>query len=140
MFGLKLSDTKRPLVSETRKKSPNEVVLEGIQHQIELLKNPSYVVERTRYVRGAADGYARQQVSRPPKAWFWADSSGTMNVQVRYGSSQIVLLDSKPTIVAGKDTGSLVRVLETVAKAIREGKLDNEIAAAKAKSRRQKSA
>lgn len=140
MFGLKLSDAKRPLVSETRKKSANDIVLEGIQHQIGLLNNPNYTVERTRYVRGADDGYSRQQVSRPPKSWYWTDSSGVMNVQVRYGSSQIVSLDGKPTIVAGKDTGSLVRVLETVAKAIREGKLDNEIAAAKAKSRRKKSA
>ncbi len=138
MLGLKLSDAKRPLVSETRRKSPNEVVLEGIQHQIGLLKNPDYTVERTRYVR-ADDGFTRQQVRRPPKPWFWTDTTDVMHVQVRYGSSQIVHLDGRPTIDCSKDAGSVIKALETIGKAIREGKLDKEIAAAKEKSRRQKS-
>ncbi|MBR9972052.1 hypothetical protein [Magnetospirillum sulfuroxidans] len=136
MFGLKLVDTKKPLIAETRRKSPREVVLEGIGHQLELLKNPKYTVERTRYVKGD-DGYGRQMTSRPPKPWFW-EFEGKMFLQIKYGSSQVVMLNGKPTIECGKDIASVIKALEAVKSGIEKGVLDDAINEAKARSHRKK--
>lgn len=136
MFGLKLTDQKRPLIAETRRKSARDVVIQGICHQIELLKNTAYTVERTRYVKDDS-GYSRQMTSRPPKPWFW-DVGGKMFVQIRYGSSQVVLLDNKPTIECGKDNASVIKALEAVKNGIEKGLLDTAIEEAKARSRRKK--
>lgn len=135
MLGLKLTDQKRPLIAETRRKSARDVVIDGIHHQIELLKNPGYTVERTRYVK-TDSGYSRQMTSRPPKPWFW-ESAGKVFLQIKYGSSQVVLLDGKPTIEC-KDTASVIKALETIKGGIEKGMLDAAIEDAKARSRRSK--
>lgn len=136
MFGLKLTDQKRPLIAETRRKSSRDVVIDGIHHQIELLKNPKYSVERTRYVKGDS-GYSRQMTSRPPKPWFW-ESAGKMFLQIKYGSSQVVMLEGKPTIECGKDAASAIKALEAVKAGVEKGLLDDAINYAKASSRRKK--
>ncbi len=125
VLNLKLTDAKRPLVSETRRKSAREVVLDGIQNQIALLSDSNSQVRKT--------------VAAPPKPWWWVANDGTHMVQVRYGSSTVVELEAgKPTIVAGKNTGDLVSVLSQVADAVKGGKLDHQIDAAKAKAKRRK--
>lgn len=135
MFGLKLVEMKKPLVSETRRKSSRDVVLDGIGNQIELLKNPAFTVERTRYTKGES-GYSRQMTSRPPKPWFW-ETGGKLFVQIKYGSSQVVLLDGKPTVEC-KDAASVIKALETIKGGIEKGMLDAAIEDAKARSRRKK--
>jgi len=137
MFGLKLTDTKRPLIAETRRKSARDVVIDGICHQIQLLKNPSYTVARTRYVKDVDGSHSRQMTSRPPKPWYWT-GDGKMFVQIRYGSSQVVMLDGKPTIECGKDVASVIKALEAVRGGIEKGLLDDAITDAKARSRRKK--
>jgi hypothetical protein len=139
ILNLKLTDAKRPLVSETRRKTGREVVLEGIRHQTALLSDPNYKVERVRYAKDADGNYARKPVSAPPKPWWWMSSDGTMCVQIKYGSSTIVELEpGKPTIVTGKAAKDVVSVLEQVADAVKAGKLDNQIDSAKAKAKRRK--
>lgn len=139
MLNLKLSDAKRPLVAETRKKSGRDVVLDGIQHQIGLLNDPNYTVERVRYAKDAEGNYTRKSVAAPPKPWWWKSGDGTMMVQVKYGSSTTVELEpSKPTIIAGKVTKDVIAVLTQVADAVKAGKLDAQIDAAKAKAKRSK--
>lgn len=66
-------------------------------------------------------------------------SDSTMCVQIKYGSSTIVELEpGKPTIVAGKTAKDVVAVLEQVADAVKAGKLDSQIDAAKTKAKRSK--
>jgi len=136
MLNLKLSDAKRPLVAETRRKTGRDVVLDGIMHQIELVKNPAYTVERSRYIKGETGSF-RQTIARPPKPWFWSAADGTKLVQVKYGHSAVVEIEpAKPTIVAGKTEKDLIGVLEQVASAVKAGNLDSQIDAAKAKAKR----
>jgi hypothetical protein len=134
-LNLKLTDAKRPLVSETRKKSGREVVLDGITHQIGLLNDQNYTVERTRYVKSEA-GNTRKTVRRPPTPWFWTASDGNMLVQVRYGHATTIEIEpGKPTIVGGKTRKDVIKVLEQVAAAVKEGHLDAQVDAAKAKAK-----
>lgn len=138
MLNLKLTDTRRPLIAETRRKSGREVVLDALQHQIALLNDPNYTVERVRYAKGA-DGYSRKPVAAPPKPWWWTASDSTKMVQIKYGSSSIVEIEpGKPTIVVGKTDKDVIKVLEQVADAIKAGALDAQIDAAKAKAKRGK--
>lgn len=141
VLNLKLTDARRPLVSETRRKTGREVVLEGIQNQLALLNDSNFKVERVRYAKDADGNYARKPVSAPPKPWWWTMCDGTMCVQIRYGSSTVVELEpGKPTIVTGKTAKDVVSVLEQVAGALKAGKLDNQIDAAKLKAKRHKTA
>lgn len=141
VLNLKFTDAKRPLVSETRRKTGREVVLEGIRHQIALLSDPNYTVERVRYAKDADGNFARKPVSAPPKPWWWTAADGTHMVQVRYGSSTLVELEpGKPSIVAGKSSKDVVAVLAQVAEAVKAGKLDAQIDTAKAKAKRSKAA
>lgn len=139
VLNLKLTDAKRPLVSETRRKTAREVVLDGIQHQIAALNDSGYKVERVRYTKELDGTQVRKAVSAPPKPWWWVANDGTHMVQVRYGSSTVVELEQgKPTILAGKTSKDVAAVLAQVADAISAGKLDAQIDAAKTKAKRRK--
>jgi hypothetical protein len=142
MLNFKLTDTKRPLVSETRRKTAREVVLDGITHQIGLLSDANYKVERTRYVKNGDGGPSRKSVSAPPKPWWWQAGDGTMLTQIKYGHGTAVEIEpGKPTIIAGKSSKDVIKVLEQVREAVVAGHLDIQIEAAqaKAKLRRNKS-
>ena len=139
ILNLKLTDARRPLVAETRKKSGRDVILDGIHHQIALLNDPNYKVERVRYTKDVDGNYARKPVSAPPKPWWWQTGEGSNMVQIKYGSSTIVELEpGKPTIVTGKTAKDVVLVLEQVADAVKAGKLDAQIETAKGKAKRRK--
>lgn len=139
MSNYKLTAETRPLVAETRKKSAREIVLEGIGHQIALLKDPGYKIERVRYSKDEEGNYARKIVSAPPRAWWWKGDDGNLRVQIRYGSSQVVELEAgKPTILGGKNESELIKLLEQIAADIGAGKLDAQIDAAKDRAKRSK--
>lgn len=137
MLNLNLSDAKRPLVSEIRRKTAREVVLDGIGHQIGLLTDKAYTVERTRYSKNADGTSCRKVIAAPPKPWFWRATDGTIMVQVRYGHAVVVEIEpGKPTIIAGKLEKDAVSVLTQVVEAVKTGKLDPQIEAAKMKAQR----
>lgn len=141
MLNLKLTDAKRPLVAETRKKSGRDVVLDGIQNQLGLLNDSEFKVERVRYAKDAEGNYTRKAVAAPPKPWWWKSGDGTMMVQIKYGSSTVVELEpGKPTIIAGKAVKDVAGILSQIADAVKVGKLDAQIDAAKAKAKRNKTA
>jgi len=138
MLNLKFSAEKKVLVAEARKKSPRQIALDGIHHQIELLKNPSYTVERIRYRKGAEDGDSRQSVNRPPQPWFWKSASdGGLLLEIRYGRTPVEIQgEGKPnSIIAGKTPADAIKVLEQIAAAVTAGELDGPLAAAKAKAK-----
>ncbi|WP_148207391.1 hypothetical protein [Paramagnetospirillum magneticum] len=143
MLQLKFSDEKKILVSEARKKTPRQVVLDGIQNQVELLKNPGFTVERVRYSKGAENGNTRQSISRPPQAWFWKSANdGTLLLEIRYGRTVVELQGQgmANTVIAGKTNADAIKVLEQIATAVKAGELDEPLEAAriKAKHRRHK--
>ena len=138
MLQLKFSNEKKVLVSEARKKTPRQVVLDGIQNQVELLKNPGFTVERVRYSKGAENGNTRQSISRPPQAWFWKSANdGTLLMEIRYGRTVVELQgEGKPnSIIAGKTPADAVKVLEQIAAAVKVGELDGPLEAAKIKAK-----
>jgi len=138
MLNLKLSDAKRPLVTEARKKTPNEIVLEGIQHQIGLLKSSDYKVERTRYVPvDGSDKLVKKVVTITPRPWYWRSDDGVFCIQLRYGSSHVIELEpQKPTIICGKTPDTVVKTLEAVVDGIKKGALDAPIIATSKKAKR----
>lgn len=141
VLNLKLTDAKRPLVAETRRKTGREVVIDGIQHQIALLNDSTYKVERVRYAKDGDGNYSRKAVAAPPKPWWWTAGDGSKMVQIKYGSSTIVEIEAgKPTIVCGKTDKDVIKVLEQVAEAVKAGKLDAQIDTAKTKAQRSKKA
>lgn len=144
MLNLKFSTEKKVLVSEARKKTPRQVVLDGIGHQVELLKNPNFTVERVRYRRKGAEGEStRQSISRPPQAWFWKSAAGdNLLMEIRYGRTVVEIQgDGKPsTIVAGKAPADAIKLLEQVSAAVTAGELDGPLEAAKAKAKHRRGA
>jgi len=138
MLNLKFSSEKKVLVSEARKKTPRQVVLDGIGFQVELLKNPNFTVERVRYRKNAEDGNTRQSISRPPQPWFWKSANGdNLLMEIRYGRTVVEIQgEGKPsTIVAGKTPADAIKLLEQVSAAVNAGELDGPLAAAKAKAK-----
>jgi len=138
MLNLKFSSEKKVLVSEARKKTPRQVVLDGIGFQVELLKNPNFTVERVRYRKNAVDGNTRQSISRPPQPWFWKSAtSDNLLMEIRYGRTPVEIQgEGKPhSIIAGKTPADAIKVLEQIAAAVTAGELDGPLAAAKAKAK-----
>ncbi|WP_242443018.1 DUF6641 family protein [Magnetospirillum sp. 15-1] len=137
VLNFKFSDAKRPLVSETRRKTGREVVLDGIQHQLALLKDSTYKIERTKYVRSESGESLRQTITAPPRPWWWQASDGVFLVQIRYGHSVVLELEEgKPTIIGTKDIKSVSEILTQVADAVKAGKLDKQIEMAREKAKR----
>jgi hypothetical protein len=141
-LNLKFSDIKRPTALEKRKKNPRSVVLEGIAHQLELLKNPKFTVTRDRYLTVIEDGVkkkVKKSVAGTPRPWFWVGEDGSMLLQVKYGSSTVIELEpGKPTVVAGRSEKDVEKVLVTIQKAVEAGDLDPQIMVAKEKAKRGK--
>ena len=138
MLQLKFSNEKKVLVSEARKKSPRQIALDGIFHQIELLKNPNYTVERVRYSKGTEGGNTRQSISRPPQPWFWRSASGdNLLLEIRYGRTPVEIQgEGKPnSIIAGKTNADAIKVLEQISAAVKAGELDGPLEAAKFKAK-----
>ncbi|BAE50433.1 hypothetical protein amb1629 [Paramagnetospirillum magneticum AMB-1] len=138
MLQLKFSNEKKVLVSEARKKSPRQVVLDGIHNQVELLKNPNYTVERVRYSKGTEGGNTRLSISRPPQPWFWRSASGdNLLLEIRYGRTVVELQGQgmANTVIAGKTPADAIKLLEQIATAVKNGELDEPLEAAKIKAR-----
>lgn len=140
MVTLKFCDVQPRKAVDARRRSATAILLDGITHQIALLKDPKYVVERVRYQKTDA-GYARAAVAKPPRKWWWQGEDGQLYVQLHLGSSTLVELEAgKPTLVCGKTEKDVIAVLEQVATAIRDGKFADAIAQAHAKMKRKKTA
>jgi hypothetical protein len=141
-LNFKLTNTPRPTAVEKRSKSPRQVVQDGISTQIALIKDPDFSIPKTRYVKVIEDGQeksVRKNVTSKPRPWFWLADDGQYMLQIRYGSSIVVELEKgNPTIIAGKTTKDVQRVLEQVSNAVDAGDMDEQIMTAKTKTKRSK--
>jgi hypothetical protein len=138
---LKLSSKKKPLVSETRRPSPRQVMLTGIKNQLALLADPSFKVSRYRYVDDFDNDGNKTRVKRmiaaTPRKWWFEDADGLFYLELRYGSSYVLALeDGKPSICCGDQEDDVVDVLNYVKGLVESGDLDDKINALKAKARR----
>lgn len=139
-LNFKLTNTPRPTAVEKRSKSPRQVVQDGISTQIALIKDPDFSIPKTRYVKVIEDGQeksVRKNVTSKPRPWFWLADDGQYLLQIRYGSSIVIELEKgNPTIITGKTTTDVQRVLEQIVKAVEAGELDDQIKMAKQKAKR----
>ncbi|WP_417794710.1 hypothetical protein [Terasakiella pusilla] len=141
MKELKFSDQSRPTVQQKRRKKGSDVMVEGIENQIAFINDPTFKIERYRYVdHENEDGTISRKkklIAAKPREWFWKNEADIWMVELRYGSSYIFEVDpGKPSIECGPKKQDIVEVLETVKKMIVAGKLDRQIADCKDRARR----
>ncbi len=138
MVALKFCTIQPKKAADVRRRSPTDILLDAIGHQINLLKDPNYVVERVRYVK-TEDGYKRAAIAKPPRKWWFEGDGGQFYIQLHLGSSTVVELEnSKPTLLCGKSENDVIVVLEQVATMIRDGKFTDAIIQAHGKMKRKK--
>lgn len=137
MVALKFCNIQPKKAIEGRRRSPQEIVIDAIGHQINLLKDPAYVVERQRYQKSEG-GYKRTLSARPPRKWWFQGEDGNWYVQVHLGTKVVEFEKSKPTLACGVTEKGVITVLEQVAGLIREGKFEDAINSTHAKLTRKK--
>lgn len=138
MVALKFCSVMPKKVADTRRRSPTDILLDALGHQIALLKDPSHTVERVRYQK-TDDGYVRAAVAKPPRKWWFKGDDGQLYVQLHLGSSTVIELEAgKPTLACGKTEKDVTVVLEQVQSMIRDGKFADALAQAHAKMKRKK--
>lgn len=139
MLGLKLCSAAKPRAVDVRRKTPRQILLDALDHQIKLVKNPAHVVERVRYVKTDGEGYARRKIARSPRPWWWLGEDGqTRYLQIKFGSTAVVeLAEGLPTVECKSDK-ELLAALTTVAEAVKAGKLDAQIEAARERTRKRR--
>lgn len=108
--------------------------LTQLEQQLALARDENYVVRRQRWVK--QDDGSKQLVEQPKrvKRWWRTDATGSCFFIVRYGNRLVPLTDGKSAIAVGERT-NLVKVIETVITATRDGELDSAIDGAKAMPR-----
>ncbi len=137
MVSLKFCDVQPKKAIDARRRLPQEIILDAITHQISLLKDPAFVVERVRYQK-TDGGYKRAAVAKPPRKWWWKGDNGNWYIQIHLGTKVVSLEPGKPTLLCGTTEKGAVAVLEQVACMIRDGKFADAIAATHAQMQRKK--
>jgi|GEM_PF-5865155 len=134
---LKLSKQRKPLVSESRRPKPRDIVLGGIDNQLGLLADPSYKVSRYRYSDDGDGNRVKRMIAAKPRQWWFCDENGQYHVELRYGSSYVLELEQgKPSIMCGDTVDDVVDVLKHVRMMVGNGDLDQQINALKQKAKR----
>ena len=132
---LKLVAIKKPLhtpVIELRRRKLSTKLWEQIQLAKSQIDGTPFVVMKFRSLVDRDTGL-RKQVELPKriKPWWFVSDSGKVCFSVRYGSWTIELAKGKPSVEV-TSAEDLVRVIETVKKAVEAGELDAQIETASA--------
>jgi hypothetical protein len=132
---LKLVAVKKPLhtpVIELRRRKLSTKLWEQIQLAKSQIDGTPFVVMKFRSLVDRDTGL-RKQVELPKriKPWWFVSDSGKVCFSVRYGSWTIELAKGKPSVEV-TSVEDLVRVIETVKKAVEAGELDAQIETASA--------
>lgn len=126
---LKLSKKRKPLKAITRRPTPRQVVTNGIIHQLGLLRDPSYKVERYRYVTEHEDGEPvrrKRLVKSAPRKWYF-EVDGKWYIEVRYGSSYVLELENGCPSTECDTKEDLIPTLEHLLDMVERGDLDDQI-------------
>jgi hypothetical protein len=98
-------------------------------------ENQHYVGKRLRYYTDEATGLRKQvEADKRIKAWWFEQANGKLALCVRYGSRVLELSKGKFAIEVAS-TGDLVKTLEVISAAVKQGELDNAISTAANKLR-----
>ena len=98
-------------------------------------QNQHYVGKRLRYYTDEATGLRKQvEADKRIKAWWFEQANGKLALCVRYGSRVLELSKGKFAIEVAS-TGDLVKTLEVISAAVKQGELDNAISTAANKLR-----
>ena len=98
-------------------------------------ENQHYVGKRLRYYTDKATGLRKQvEADKRIKAWWFEQANGKLALCVRYGSRVLELSKGKFAIEVAS-TGDLVKTLEVISAAVKQGELDNAISTAANKLR-----
>jgi hypothetical protein len=128
LANLKFGTVERPV--RAVKRSPKNLVLEFIDHQIGLATAESsgdrFSVRRMRYKKRADGTTYREVVSAKPRRCFW-EAAGQWLLECRYGNIPIEFSPGQPTIFAGRTLDDVIAVLVTLRAADDAGEADNAI-------------
>jgi len=98
-------------------------------------QNQHYVGKRLRYYTDEATGLRKQvEADKRIKAWWFEQTNGKLALCVRYGSNVLELSKGKFAVEVAS-TGDLVKTLEVISAAVKQGELDNAISTAANKLR-----
>ena len=98
-------------------------------------QNQHYVGKRLRYYTDEATGLRKQvEADKRIKAWWFEQTNGKLALCVRYGSRVLELSKGKFAVEVAS-TGDLVKTLEVISAAVKQGELDNAISKAANKLR-----
>ena len=98
-------------------------------------ENQHYVGKRLRYYTDEATGLRKQvEADKRIKAWWFEQANGKLALCVRYGSRVLELSKGKFAVEVAS-TGDLVKTLEVISAAVKQGELDNAISTAANKLR-----
>ncbi|NCW85436.1 MAG: hypothetical protein EBV69_04710 [Oxalobacteraceae bacterium] len=98
-------------------------------------QNQHYVGKRLRYYTDEATGLRKQvEADKRIKAWWFEQTNGKLALCVRYGSKVLELSKGKFAVEVAS-TGDLVKTLEVISAAVKQGELDNAISTAANKLR-----
>jgi hypothetical protein len=119
-------------VIELRRRKLSTKLWEQIQLAKSQIDGTPFVVMKFRSLVDRDTGL-RKQVELPKriKPWWFVSDSGKVCFSVRYGSWTIELAKGKPSVEV-TSAEDLVRVIETVKKAVEAGELDAQIETASA--------
>jgi len=119
-------------VIELRRRKLSTKLWEQIQLAKSQIDGTPFVVMKFRSLVDRDTGI-RKQVELPKriKPWWFVSDSGKVCFSVRYGSWTIELAKGKPSVEV-TSAEDLVRVIETVKKAVEAGELDAQIETASA--------
>jgi len=98
-------------------------------------QNQHYVGKRLRYYTDEATGLRKQvEADKRIKAWWFEQTNGKLALCVRYGSKVLELSKGKFAVEVAS-AGDLVKTLEVISAAVKQGELDNAISTAANKLR-----
>jgi len=135
---LKLTTQAKPSqASQTEQRRSK--LLKRLDEQMKLAtaqsQNQHYVGKRLRYYTDEATGLRKQvEADKRIKAWWFEQTNGKLALCVRYGSKVLELSKGKFAVEVAS-TGDLVKTLEVISAAVKQGELDNAISTAANKLR-----
>ena len=135
---LKLTAQAKPSQASQTEQRRNKL-LKRLDEQMKLAtaqsQNQHYVGKRLRYYTDEATGLRKQvEADKRIKAWWFEQTNGKLALCVRYGSRVLELSKGKFAIEVAS-TGDLVKTLEVISAAVKQGELDNAISTAANKLR-----
>jgi hypothetical protein len=102
-------------------------LIERLEHQKLLAKNPLHVKTLQKWVIQDNGIKAPVEISKRVRPWWRTDESGATYLKVRYGAKAIEFEKGKSAILL-KDKSKLVPPIEALIVAINAGELDDQLA------------